>query len=332
VAQAACKALPILLASNWPTRAGAALTEQALFSEMDGTAIIGTYRNQRSASSVAPAGEMDSTEVIYLPTAQGMTPVAAQINGRLYAIHSDHLNTPRRLTNAQGQVAWQWLLTGFGEAEPTTGAGGYVQSSSAAAGTMPSYAPEVTFNLRYPGQQWDEETGLAYNVNRYYDKTSGRYIQADPIGLAGGWNRFAYVGGNPLKFTDSRGLDNPGMGPYAVGATVYYYSGGPGHVGVAVNGSGSFGYYPTSPSKTNYELIFPGVPGTVELDRLHQGQPDKAVWVEGSVESVELLKIIIKKNSLNPGVYTLPFNNCTTFISNSLRNSNFENIPIQSCH
>ncbi|MEN5178303.1 hypothetical protein ABE501_00865 [Comamonas testosteroni] len=117
------------------------------------------------------------------------------------------------------------------------------------------------------------------------------------------------------------------LGPYAVGATVYYYSEGPGHVGVVINGSGSFDYYPTSPSKTNYELIFPGVPGTVELDRLHQGQPDKAVWIEGSVESVELLKKIIKEGSLNPGTYKLPFNNCTTFVSESLRNSNFENIP-----
>ncbi|MBB6580123.1 RHS repeat-associated protein, partial [Comamonas odontotermitis] len=105
-----------------------------------------------------------------------------------------------------GQVAWQWLLSGFGEASPTTGDAGYVTGSPGATGSMPSYAPEVVFNLRYPGQQWDEETGLAYNVNRYYDRTSGRYIQTDPIGLAGGWSRFAYVGGNPLNYTDPLGL------------------------------------------------------------------------------------------------------------------------------
>ena len=89
---------------------------------------------------------------------------------------------------------------------PTTGAKGYVQSDSPVAGSLPSYASEVTFNLRYPGQQWDEETQLSYNVNRYYGPQEGRYIQADPIGLDGGWNRFAYVGGNPLDGTDPLGL------------------------------------------------------------------------------------------------------------------------------
>ncbi|WCM92977.1 hypothetical protein M5C99_22020 [Acidovorax sp. NCPPB 2350] len=58
-------------------------------------------------------------------------PVAAQINGRLYAIDADHLSAPRRLTNAQGQVVWQWLITGFGEANPRTGATGCAQSGEA---------------------------------------------------------------------------------------------------------------------------------------------------------------------------------------------------------
>ena len=107
-------------------------------------------------------------------------PIAAEINGRLYAIHTDHLNTPRRLTNQQGQVAWQWLISGFGEVRPTTGDRGYGQTVSG-----PSYAQAVKFDLRYPGQVFDEETGLSYNLHRYYDAATGRYMQADPIGLAG---------------------------------------------------------------------------------------------------------------------------------------------------
>jgi RHS repeat-associated protein len=128
-------------------------------------------------------------------------PIAAEINGRLYAIHTDHLNTPRRLTNQQGQVAWQWLISGFGEVRPTTGDRGYGQTVSG-----PSYAQAVKFDLRYPGQVFDEETGLSYNLHRYYDAATGRYMQADPIGLAGGWNRFGYVANNPLNDVDPQGL------------------------------------------------------------------------------------------------------------------------------
>ncbi|GKS93401.1 RHS repeat-associated core domain-containing protein [Acidovorax sp. SUPP2825] len=179
-----------------------AITQQTVYAEDGiGSTVLGQYGNRRSSNSAAPAGEMDSTEVIYLPTAGGPMPVAAQINGRLYAIDADHLNTPRRLTNTQGQVVWQWLITGFGEANSTTGATGYAQSGQGSA----NYAESIKFDLRYPGQVWDEETGLAYNLNRYYDREGGRYIQADPIGLDGGWNRFLYVGGNPASYTDPTG-------------------------------------------------------------------------------------------------------------------------------
>ena len=178
------------------------ITQQTVYADDgEGSTVLGSYSSQRSNTSAAPQGENDSTEIIYLPTAAGPMPIAAQINGRLYAIDADHLNTPRRLTNQQGQVVWQWLITGFGEVNPTMGAAGYTQENNG-----PSYSEEITFNLRYPGQQWDEETGLSYNLNRYFDRATGRYMQFDPIGLAGGWNGFGYAAQNPLIFTDPDGL------------------------------------------------------------------------------------------------------------------------------
>ena len=61
-------------------------------------------------------------------------------------------------------------------------------------------------NLRFPGQYYDDETGLHYNYFRYYDPSTGRYITSDPIGLQGGLNTYGYVDGNPVNWFDEYGL------------------------------------------------------------------------------------------------------------------------------
>jgi RHS repeat-associated protein len=61
-------------------------------------------------------------------------------------------------------------------------------------------------NFRFPGQYYDQETGLHYNYFRYYDPATGRYVTPDPIGLEGGINLFLYVAGNPLRWIDPLGL------------------------------------------------------------------------------------------------------------------------------
>ncbi|MBI5506121.1 MAG: RHS domain-containing protein [Deltaproteobacteria bacterium] len=105
---------------------------------------------------------------------------------QLLAIHTDHLGRPQKLTDASQAVVWDGQFDPFGE-----------EYAVASTTDMP---------LRFPGQEWDAATALSQNWNRDYDPTLGRYIESDPIGLAGGMNTYMYVGGNPLQDIDSFGL------------------------------------------------------------------------------------------------------------------------------
>lgn len=64
----------------------------------------------------------------------------------------------------------------------------------------------MTYNPRFPGQYYDQETNLHYNYFRTYDPSIGRYIESDPIGLKGGINTYTYVLQNPNKYVDPVGL------------------------------------------------------------------------------------------------------------------------------
>jgi RHS repeat-associated protein len=58
----------------------------------------------------------------------------------------------------------------------------------------------------FQGQRLDEETGLYYFKNRYYDPNHGRFISRDPEGMVDGPNLYAFVNNNPINFTDPLGL------------------------------------------------------------------------------------------------------------------------------
>jgi RHS repeat-associated protein len=147
-----------------------------------------------------------SARYIYLPTASGPMPVAAIYGTKHYAIQSDHLNTPRRLIQSDGQVAWQWAYSAFGDEQPAIAKNRFanVALNQAFGSTT---VPAVTFNLRYPGQYFDQESNLHYNYHRSYSAVTGRYTQSDPIGLDGGWNRFGYANQNPMSYADPLGQE-----------------------------------------------------------------------------------------------------------------------------
>ena len=92
------------------------------------------------------------------------------------------------MTDVTGKVVWGAEYQAFGTA-------------------MVDPASTVENNLRFPGQYFDNETGLHYNWHRTYDPVVGRYTQVDPIGFAGGdVNLYRYVGNNSGNWVDPSGL------------------------------------------------------------------------------------------------------------------------------
>ncbi len=61
-------------------------------------------------------------------------------------------------------------------------------------------------DLRFPGQWFQTETGLYQNWMRDYDPTTGRYMEADPLGLIDGASVYGYARQNPGRYTDPRGV------------------------------------------------------------------------------------------------------------------------------
>ncbi len=77
--------------------------------------------------------------------------------------------------------------------------------------------------FRFPGQYFDNETGLHYNLSRYYDPELGRYLETDPIGQAGGLNLYAYAGADPVNALDPFGLVSVNDKRHNVGIIDYDY-------------------------------------------------------------------------------------------------------------
>ena len=128
--------------------------------------------------------------------------IGRMANNQAYAIHDDQLGRPQVVTDSGHNIVWQAQNLAF------------MQNVTTAS---------ITLNLGFPGQYYDAETSAWNNGFRDYNSGLGRYVESDPIGLAGGINTYAYVGNNPMT----------GIDPY--GLATYY---------LAINGSATvlFGY------------------------------------------------------------------------------------------
>ena len=113
----------------------------------------------------------------------------------IYYVQVDHLMRPARMTDASANWVWDVIFTPFG----TTA---YINQN-----------PTV-MNIRFPGQWFQLETGLAYNWHRHYDATTGGYVQPDRLGLVAilsdGPSIYNYARQAPLGWTDRSGENAAG--------------------------------------------------------------------------------------------------------------------------
>jgi RHS repeat-associated protein len=152
--------------------------------------------------------------------------VISSYNRAVHYAHNDHLGSPHMLTDETGRPVWSAVYEPFGKASINDDVDGD--------------GSRVTLNMRFPGQYYDDESGLHYNYFRYYDPDSGRYITSDPIGLNGGLNTYVYVEQNPIigadpfglkevrgrggkPFNAGRGVGRPGIFGCLIGCVTYTY-------------------------------------------------------------------------------------------------------------
>jgi RHS repeat-associated protein len=107
--------------------------------------------------------------------------------GELYVMFTNSVGVPVLVEDEAGRTVWR---------AERVNAHGMVTVAEGAT---------VRCDLRWPGQWYDEETGLQYNRFRYWDPRLGRYVQSDPKGTAGGLNVYAGPK-NPTVHVDLLGL------------------------------------------------------------------------------------------------------------------------------
>jgi RHS repeat-associated protein len=205
-------------AANATFTAPASITLTANAQDTDGTVTQVQYFANASPIGTATASPYSFTWTNVPAGAYSLTAVATDNAGatttsapvpitvgaaqaKLYFIHTDHLNTPRLIADDQQRTVWRWDNTDpFGGNPPDEN---------------PSGLGTFEFPLRLPGQYYDRETNLHYNMARNYWPDAGRYVEADPLGVLTTGRPtptttlnqpYSYAGSEPLRAIDPTGL------------------------------------------------------------------------------------------------------------------------------
>lgn len=117
--------------------------------------------------------------------------IATRVDGELYYLLGDHLGSTTVVADEQGNEVGHVVYDPYGE-------------------VLTSTLPLTVTDRLFTGQRYESDLGLYDYRARFYDPLVGSFVQADTlvpeVGQPRRWNRYGYVDGNPLNFTDPPGF------------------------------------------------------------------------------------------------------------------------------
>jgi RHS repeat-associated protein len=152
------------------------------------------YKSSSSATSIYTYDginlieETNSSGAVVARYLQGLTvddPLAMIRSSTTSFYQADGLGSITSLTNGAGALAQTYTFDSFGK-----------QTASSGSLTNP---------FQYTARESDTEISLYFYRARYYDQSSGRFLNEDPLGFGGGPNFYTYVENDPNNFIDPSG-------------------------------------------------------------------------------------------------------------------------------
>jgi RHS repeat-associated protein len=255
---------------------------------------IGTYYYDGEGKRIKKVTDSETTVFVYDGSGKLIAEYSNQISSTPTVSYTttDHLGSPRVITDKNGSITSRRDFMPFGE-ELNAGTPNRTESAKyALAGDG--------LRKKFTGYEKDNETGLDFAEVRYYQNLHGRFTTVDPL-LASGksanpqtFNRYIYVGGNPVNVTDPQGLEwywNKSTNKvdfYDEKTKKFHYGGGEisdawtqvvgssGEAGSHIykNTEGE-GYVVLDPYSKNYLKVSELGEGQTKFDGLYQNSPEK---------------------------------------------------------
>ena len=202
----------------------------------DGSEIIGEYDESgnllaRYTNSTLATDDVLAAQV----TSQGAIESLSATAGTYYYI-KDAVGSIVDVTDSGGNDLQHYTYSTFGEIVSTT-------------------ASVIGTSRTFTGREYEAETGLYYYRARFYDPSTGRFLQRDPIS-SGATNLYSYASNNPIIFGDPTGLFTFSVG-WTIGASAGIFVGGGTYLNIGYSWQSGFSASVTG----SYEYGLSGQPG-----------------------------------------------------------------------